>query len=502
MSVNGKGAYLIFSAEDNSSIENVKEKNYDENKLTLKDVIKGLVIPTNKDDPSVNLGIFYNNKNDNKNELRSGNFVGICRLKCYDENGAIRKVVYKDKEVILKIEPRFKNVSVVGMLKDVSLDEEFEAYLAPQSKKSNNDNKTEAEDTIRNELFWFSVDEDSVFIEEVAQSSSIITAANFLCMLKALCLRPLMGRMIAHEENLVGKVKGKILISKNIRTNTIRGRDDRIYCRYLRYSEDIPENQVLKAALKKATAVLNDYFNNTKTKKNTLMDIAGYCINSLSHISLTKISRQEISKLKPTGCYAYYKPVINLARMVLDEVTADASGQVQFPGYVVPYAVSMNRLYEMYARTYIKKHLPEKWRMMPYDHTIPVLKEHNDYYIGGTITPDIILYSPDENDLEHKKYKYTVLDVKYKRSDNKQYAREDRLQLLAYAFMYNCNKVGLIFPPNDGETKPKEKEACEINIQGGTDKKRTYIQIVLPIVDMGAKTSDTQNADRNPELRG
>ena len=37
-----------------------------------------------------------------------------------------------------------------------------------------------------------------------------------------------MGRMVRNEENLAGKVKGKIVFSKNIRANTLKGREDRI----------------------------------------------------------------------------------------------------------------------------------------------------------------------------------------------------------------------------------------------------------------------------------
>ncbi|RAZ59233.1 restriction endonuclease, partial [Klebsiella oxytoca] len=76
----------------------------------------------------------------------------------------------------------------------------------------------------------------------------------FISLLRSLCSRPLMGRTVSREENLTGKARGRIVFSRNIRHNTLRGRDDRLYCRYLQYTEDILENQILKAALKKAEA--------------------------------------------------------------------------------------------------------------------------------------------------------------------------------------------------------------------------------------------------------
>ena len=46
--------------------------------------------------------------------------------------------------------------------------------------------------------------------------------------------------------------------------------------------------------------------------------------------------------------------------------------------------------------------------------------------------------------------KYAVFDVKYKNSFNMQSSRSDRLQILAYALMFNCVDVGNIFPTQNG----------------------------------------------------
>ena len=59
-------------------------------------------------------------------------------------------------------------------------------------------------------------------------------------------------------------------------------------------------------------------------------------------------------------------------------------------------------------------------------------------YIAGNVKPDIVVYN-DENG------KYAVFDVKYKNSFNMQSSRSDRLQILAYALMFNCVDVGNIF---------------------------------------------------------
>lgn len=300
-------------------------------------------------------------------------------------------------------------------------------------------------------------------------------------MLKSLCTRPLMGRMEKKEENLTGKVKGKIVFSKNIQKNTLRGRDDRVYCRYLEYTEDIIENQILKAALHKAELFLNKYFGSASGNNNSFRDMVSYCRNALDHVSYKKISRLDINNIKTTGVYVYYKPVINAAKMVLSEITLEATGNTAITSYVVPYAISMDKLFEMYVRAYLKKAGIGSYdskepgiKLSQYDDKTAVLRGRTkDYskYIAGNIKPDIIIYN-DEND------NYLVFDVKYKNPLNSRSSRPDRLQILAYALMLNCKNVGNIFPTQDGTSNTYFKRN-EINSR--EERPRYYNQINVAI---------------------
>lgn len=428
----GSKQQWVFFAKDNCSLEGLSEK------VNIDDILCTV------DDPAVNLGIHKVN-----GRLYSSNYVGVCRLKGL--NG--KTIRARDgREIIIRIEPRFP-ISVVEMLNMLRDDDEFESYLAPQTNRLN-DNSLEVEDLRSNELFSFFTDDDPIFLKDsFAKESSIIAASVFITLLKGLCSKPLMGRMICKEENLVGKVKGKVVFSKNIRNNTLRGRDDRVFCRYLYYSEDILENQILKAALHKAEIFLNRYFGSISGNKNTYRDMLTFCRNALSHISYTKIGRLDVARVKTTGVYVYYKPVINAAKMVLNEITLEATGQSAVTSYVVPYAVSMDKLFEMYVRALLKRSgiksysaTDDSIRLLKYDDKTAVLKDKGlpyASYIGGNIKPDIIVFNPTNE-------KYAVFDVKYKDYSNSRSARPDRLQILAYSLMYDCINVGNIFPTRDG----------------------------------------------------
>ena len=159
--------------------------------------------------------------------------------------------------------------------------------------------------------------------------------------------------------------------------------------------------------------------------------MVSYCRNALSHVSYTKIARLDLSDIRTTGVYVYYKPVINVAKMVLNEITLEATGNSAITSYVVPYAISMDKLFEMYVRAYLKRAGIKSYaskekglHLLQYDDKTAVLQQRAmafSRYIAGNVKPDIVVYN-DENG------KYAVFDVKYKNSFNMQSSRSDRLQ--------------------------------------------------------------------------
>lgn len=461
----GPAHQWIFCACDNSALDGLSEKvNMDE-------------IMYASDTETVNLGIRKAG-----GRPYSGNYVGVCRLKGVSGRNLLS---LDGREVILKIEPRFP-VSVVEMLNALREDDEFERYLAPQTNRLNEADR-EIEDLSDNELFRFFTDEDPVFLRDrIACESSIITASVFITMLKRLCSRPLMGRMVCREENLVGKAKGKIVFEKNIQKNTLRGRDDRLCCRYLQYSEDILENQILKAALHKTELFLGRYFGSATGNRNSFREMLSCCRSALAHVSYVRISRADLNKIRTTGVYAYYRPVIHVAKMILHEITLEAGGDSAATGYVVPWAVSMERLFEIYVRAFLKQagvrsHDSEEGgiRMLRYDDKTAVLKEKDRAhagYIRGNIRPDIVICDPDTG-------AGVVFDVKYKDVMHAGFSRADRLQILAYGLMLGCSHVGNIFPAHSG-TDHLYYESNEI--ESNETRTRFYDQMEVAI-DAGWK---------------
>lgn len=330
----GKRIYIITdNTKMNGFIDYIKSEDVDRLYVTYSE-------------SRVNLGIHYY-----RNKLYTSNLVGICRIKSVDN-----ETLYdaEGNELLIKVIPRF-NVKIVELLNYMRDDDEFDRYMAPQTI-SNRHKERDIEAIDRNEIFYFFGNENPLKVDDkISGENSIITVTVFLTLLRLLCKKPLMGRMLKEEKNLTGKVKGKIVIEKNIRANTMHGRNDRFYCQYLQFSEDIIENQILKAALKKSKRFVIEYFKGWGKDNNNYTSMISYCSNALRNISDIQCDGEACNGLKFSGCYIYYKPVMAMAKMVLDDISIESNGDVSTTGYILPYAISMEKLFEVYVRAYFKK---------------------------------------------------------------------------------------------------------------------------------------------------
>lgn len=359
--------------------------------------------------------------------------VGIVRLK--------RKNPKPNDEHILIVEPRFENLSPMKMLEALSYDEEFDLY---ESKLSS--------------FYHFFVDEKPIKLNRpIDFEVSTMNALLFLNILKNIVKKPLYGRMVRIEANMVSKVKGKIVMHKQIKHNLLHARPDRMYCAYQQFTYDVPENQYLKAMLLK----VKRYVEELEKPLPVMTELVRVCWNGMSHISLPdkKIERTQLPKLR--GLYSYYNEALDIAKMIDDEISIGFNGEVHETGYVVPFAINMQNLFELYTRYRLRKTLKnvnEHLMLKPFDNVKAVLEKSVDepeLYIHGNVKPDIIIF-----DKRNEQKTIAVFDAKYKdfkSSTTRFYVREDRLQILAYGFMYNPLHIGHIFPSKHSSHHLKQR---------------------------------------------
>lgn len=147
-----------------------------------------------------------------------------------------------------------------------------------------------------------------------------------------------------------------------------------------------------------------------------------------------------------------------------DDKTNKGKSRIKVEGYEL---VDISALYEVYVRTRIRECLKENSELELVEAACKVVcpqkkcswiptgqgnnkivdkvpTDNNNVYISGEVIPDIILKSKNSED-------YIIYDVKYKRGIYNQGTRSDRLQILAYAYMWKCRYIGHIFPENEKE---------------------------------------------------
>ena len=83
----------------------------------------------------------------------------------------------------------------------------------------------------------------------LANLFGVFEILDFLDKAKKVCEKNLKKQSQKVEENLNCKIKGRILIQKQLKYNTSKGQNQKIYCAYNKMTEDIRENQIIKYAL-------------------------------------------------------------------------------------------------------------------------------------------------------------------------------------------------------------------------------------------------------------
>lgn len=186
---------------------------------------------------------------------------------------------------------------------------------------------------------------------ECGALNSILTpliALQFLTAVKHLIHRGIKRGYVHKEENLKGKIKGKICISQHFSKNISNMRQDRIYCSYKEFIPDIPENRLIKRALiftKQMFSSLPGFskhsmsrsvwkmLNDSMTAFQDVSDDSG----GYSHIAAHR------NKL-----YRHYEAPLKLARQILRRYDYSLHKLRNEPNLVPPFWIDMSRLYEVF----------------------------------------------------------------------------------------------------------------------------------------------------------
>ena len=331
-------------------------------------------------------------------KIRSGNFIGAVWI----GEG--------DCRAPLVVSSKFENLDYLQMYLDCADDKKVRARLGK----------------------CFSIWPEQAPIEaENAVFSELIVCA-FLRELNDLCRRHLRRYFTAEEENLFGKVKGKIMFARQLRDNIPRAREASVWCRYNTALPDFLENRVLRAALEKSAKFL------ARSLMRKKLDLPRRWIAaarvSLAGVAVEKIFARDFVLLRKTGVFSSYKRPLQLARMVLQTLGGDPRAESETPKSVAPFALDSAELFERYAELHLREKYPDLQAGGKWGNT-----RGDKAGFAVSIRPDF--WSPQTDDSPAR-----IIDAKYKRisletarvdgekSDaDKKIANDDVYQLMAYS---------------------------------------------------------------------
>lgn len=217
---------------------------------------------------------------------------------------------------------------------------------------------TKNESDYFSQCYGIQFDEPTIETDEQLNQLTPLLVLHFISLLERLVKRGLKKDYIIREENLKTKVKGRLLITKHLQKNVFQQRSDRVYCQYQEYTDDIPENRLLKKALLFADRIINNY--ESLKAQSSYSEIQSRLLrlkNVLSHIS-DEIEPYQVQKLSTNKLFKEYKEAIRVAKMLLRRYDYSISEASEEQHSTPPFWIDMSRLYEMWVFSQLEKAYP------------------------------------------------------------------------------------------------------------------------------------------------
>ena len=266
--------------------------------------------------------------------LKEPKYLGICDYCASYYIGASWLV---ENELAVIVTPKMKNIDFVTM------------FLSALEVDSWNESDYFAQ------CYGIQFDEPVIETDEQLNQLTPLLVLHFVSLLDRLVKRGLKKDYVIREENLKTKVKGRLLFTKHMQNNVFQQRSDRVYCQFQEYTDDIPENRLLKKALLFADRIIGNYESlKVQSSYFEIQSRLSKLKNRLDGIS-DEIEPYQVQKLSTNKLFKEYKDAIRVAKMLLRRYDYSISEASQEQHSTPPFWIDMSRLYEMWVFSNLQK---------------------------------------------------------------------------------------------------------------------------------------------------
>lgn len=234
----------------------------------------------------------------------------------------------QEGELAVQVNPKMNDgfeIDYVKMLNDALLEPENHGHLE--------------------DLVTIHFDKPSIQVNQQQDLLSIFLVTEYLNLLQRIVIKGLKKSYYEIEENLKNKVKGRILIGKNIHQNLTKGRITNNVCRYQVYEIDSPENRILKKALLFCIKQLEVYKHSIAT--TTLEKKAQFILPYFANIG-DDLPLKTIKTYKSNPIFKEYNQAVTFAQLLIRRYSYNISFVGKHVISTPPFWIDMSKLFELY----------------------------------------------------------------------------------------------------------------------------------------------------------
>ena len=197
-------------------------------------------------------------------------------------------------------------------------------------------------------------EEPEIEIDSNENLISPLLVLHYISLLMSLVSKGLKKGYVSREDNLQ-KIRGRLMFVRNLAKNVFTKREDRAYCRFQEFTEDIPENRLLKKALvfsKRYLTKIPEFGH-----RDEIIPKINRLLAAFENVS-EEVNLSQIHKIKMGKLFRHYDDALKTAKLVLRhfDYSIDKVGSER--AKVRPYCIDMARLYEMYVLHQLRKAYP------------------------------------------------------------------------------------------------------------------------------------------------
>ncbi len=183
---------------------------------------------------------------------------------------------------------------------------------------------------------------------------------HYISLLKHLVSKGLKKGYVVREENLQSKIRGRILLQRHLTKNVFAKREDRVFCRFQEFTEDIPENRILKKALSFSVCFINQLpsFKSHLQELTPQLSMIGSAFENVSE----DVTIAQVAKVNAGKIFRRYEMAIKVAKLILRHFDYSIDKTADFKREVRPFCIDMPRLYEMYVLSLLRRAFPGQIR--------------------------------------------------------------------------------------------------------------------------------------------